>query len=663
MEHKKVAAPPSSEMPYITSVSVENFKSFRDKDVIPLPARGFLCIAGANGAGKSNLLDAVCFALGAPPILLRAKKLSDLVHSPKIRTLVELTIVQDSGEKVRAASIVVEGSRFYLWNGSRTPKNRFDEILNGLGLSLGNSGTVVIWRMTQSDNRAELSAPALFECLCHVSGAKLFEKKFADAQKRIVEAKASLVKVQGGLNSLRSQIEKEKAILFDDESVSNLQEFLRVQLPEQKASISGRLHALEAEEWRTKECESTKMIEDLELHIADLQSCISTQEASLIPSTEPLKAESKLFEAQQMRFRDATAALYCHKNKLQELKENAIHCKAFHSSLRALSASIHAKGMIEKPNIQQRCDRLKNKLRVMQERLLSLEASSEVERISGKDIFEESLEELKSIHNTTKDSYVRATQKVKDAHSKMLDLVADADIRINGHDVLQDRCTVLSAKISDFWKSSSTEIENYNCSSTQSSDFGMSILSELERKMHEFEIEASKIEARIKSASAKLSCWVPDAKKSTSNSLLGGGYLFQSIKVKETHMIPLDCILAPSLCVQIFDTTTASMLYAEEAKKCGLSARIWSLDRIDVPRGSLARRRFTLLEKIRTKLPDLFEASKVIDPITLIDYDKANPAIAAALTKAISNWMIVDSDETAKNVLFNSACKRTRRGK
>ena len=47
---------------FIRSVSATNFKSFRDFHVPFDP--GFNVICGSNGAGKSNLIDAIGFAFG-----------------------------------------------------------------------------------------------------------------------------------------------------------------------------------------------------------------------------------------------------------------------------------------------------------------------------------------------------------------------------------------------------------------------------------------------------------------------------------------------------------------------------------------------------------------------------------------------------------------------
>ena len=71
----------------ITCLSIEGFKSFAGKVSIEV-GPGLSCVVGVNGSGKSNVLDAFCFALTldagnrgiAGRALLRCRVLAELVH-------------------------------------------------------------------------------------------------------------------------------------------------------------------------------------------------------------------------------------------------------------------------------------------------------------------------------------------------------------------------------------------------------------------------------------------------------------------------------------------------------------------------------------------------------------------------------------------------------
>ena len=80
----------------LTSIEVADFKSFRSitsieepveadrSDARPLivgPFAPFSAVVGPNGVGKSNLIDAVCFALGERPPNLRVKRLNVILNN------------------------------------------------------------------------------------------------------------------------------------------------------------------------------------------------------------------------------------------------------------------------------------------------------------------------------------------------------------------------------------------------------------------------------------------------------------------------------------------------------------------------------------------------------------------------------------------------------
>lgn len=48
----------------ITAIHLENFKSWYGKHTITLDANKFMAIVGANGSGKSNIIDSLLFVFG-----------------------------------------------------------------------------------------------------------------------------------------------------------------------------------------------------------------------------------------------------------------------------------------------------------------------------------------------------------------------------------------------------------------------------------------------------------------------------------------------------------------------------------------------------------------------------------------------------------------------
>ena len=67
---------------HVESVSARAFKTFHEVEV-KLPSSRLVSLEGANGCGKTNLLEAVCLCLapGCPPATLRARELKELICS------------------------------------------------------------------------------------------------------------------------------------------------------------------------------------------------------------------------------------------------------------------------------------------------------------------------------------------------------------------------------------------------------------------------------------------------------------------------------------------------------------------------------------------------------------------------------------------------------
>ena len=66
---------------YLSALRVKAFKSVGPEWLeVPLD-KGLLCLVGANGSGKSSLLDSICFAAGCTPSAFGVARLADLQNS------------------------------------------------------------------------------------------------------------------------------------------------------------------------------------------------------------------------------------------------------------------------------------------------------------------------------------------------------------------------------------------------------------------------------------------------------------------------------------------------------------------------------------------------------------------------------------------------------
>lgn len=85
---------------HIHQITIDNFKSFAEKTVIPFE-EGFTTVSGPNGSGKSNIIDSVLFCLGlSTSRTMRAEKLSDLINnlSKRKEAIVAITFRKDKDD-------------------------------------------------------------------------------------------------------------------------------------------------------------------------------------------------------------------------------------------------------------------------------------------------------------------------------------------------------------------------------------------------------------------------------------------------------------------------------------------------------------------------------------------------------------------------------------
>uniref|UniRef100_A0A3P8SNC3 Structural maintenance of chromosomes protein n=1 Tax=Amphiprion percula TaxID=161767 RepID=A0A3P8SNC3_AMPPE len=126
-------------MSYLKQIEVENFKSWRGKQVIG-PFMRFNCIIGTNGSGKSNVMDAVSFAMGERAAALRVKHPEDLIHGAHIgqpvsdTASVAIRFCDDEDQETVFCRTISEASSEYRINGVRLTLAEYTEELQKIGI-------------------------------------------------------------------------------------------------------------------------------------------------------------------------------------------------------------------------------------------------------------------------------------------------------------------------------------------------------------------------------------------------------------------------------------------------------------------------------------------------------------------------------------------------
>ncbi|CEF70232.1 Structural maintenance of chromosomes protein 4 [Strongyloides ratti] len=90
----------SGERLVISSIDVENFKSYYGRQTIGPLHKNFSAIIGPNGSGKSNVIDSLLFVFGFRASSIRSKKISSLIHSSNGKENINYCYVQINFVKI-----------------------------------------------------------------------------------------------------------------------------------------------------------------------------------------------------------------------------------------------------------------------------------------------------------------------------------------------------------------------------------------------------------------------------------------------------------------------------------------------------------------------------------------------------------------------------------
>ena len=190
----------------IEQLRLKNFKSFRQAK-IPL-AKGFTTIAGANGTGKSNLLDAILFGLGITSLkMVRASKLTDLVNSGAKENYAQVEVtLKDGGKEFELnRTIDKQGKSVFRLNGKRVTLNEVSTLLNELNVRPDGYNIVVQGDVTRI---IEMNAAQRREIIDDLAGLKEFDDKKMEALRDLDKVDVKIKEVKIVLNEREARLEQ-----------------------------------------------------------------------------------------------------------------------------------------------------------------------------------------------------------------------------------------------------------------------------------------------------------------------------------------------------------------------------------------------------------------------------------------------------------------------
>jgi structural maintenance of chromosome 3 (chondroitin sulfate proteoglycan 6) len=201
---------------HIKSITISNFRSFRQQPEIESFSPGTNSIIGRNGSGKSNLFDAVQFCLLAPKFAnLRQEERQALLHegsgSAAVNAFVEIVFDnsdhrfqhENSDEVVLRRTIGLKKDEFFLQR-KRATKAEIQSLLEGAGFSKSNPYFIV--QQGKIQDLCTMSDAARLNLLKEVAGTTVYDEKKAESLAKMEENNTSIQKISEMLHSIEERL-------------------------------------------------------------------------------------------------------------------------------------------------------------------------------------------------------------------------------------------------------------------------------------------------------------------------------------------------------------------------------------------------------------------------------------------------------------------------
>ncbi|NOZ81564.1 MAG: AAA family ATPase [Candidatus Micrarchaeota archaeon] len=285
-------------MPRIRKLKLHGFKSFAKKTVITFPAN-YSVICGANGSGKSNVLDAVCFVLGRISAKsLRADRMKEVIYhgwkNKKPSEFAEVSITFDNSdgifpvddkEVVVSRRINRKGISIYKLNGKTVTREKVLEILGKAGIRPDGYNIILQGDVTDIIEMSPLERRTIID---EISGISEYEEKRKKAERELSTVEERLKEVRIRLNERFTVLEK----LRQEAEAAERYQKLSKELEVLRASLA-KIRLEEADESMKKLVEK---LDELEKEGEKIETEFSRAESELDEAEKKLRDfESKVF--------------------------------------------------------------------------------------------------------------------------------------------------------------------------------------------------------------------------------------------------------------------------------------------------------------------------------------------------------------------------------
>ena len=207
-------------MPYIKKIELKGFKSFGPQTVKVVLDKGFTAITGPNGSGKTNIVDAVLFALGelstkrlraenAAKLIFHGSEKAEIERAKMAKVIIQFDnadgrIPVDTVAVTVSREVYRNGQSIYRLNGRRISRAHILEILSMAGLSSTSQNIILQGTITRLTDIAPMERRKIIEDLI---GIAQYDAEKAEAEEKLRAADISLRTAMGRIDEVQRRVD------------------------------------------------------------------------------------------------------------------------------------------------------------------------------------------------------------------------------------------------------------------------------------------------------------------------------------------------------------------------------------------------------------------------------------------------------------------------
>jgi len=332
---------------YLSKLDLHGFKSFADETTMTF-APGVTAIVGPNGCGKSNIVDAVRWAIGEQrPTVLRSEKMENVIFNgtadrkPLGMAEVQLTIENNRGVLPTEYSEVTIGRRLfrdgkseYLMNGTQCRLKDITDLFMDTGMGADAYSVIELKMIDELLSGSTEDRRRMFE---EAAGITRYKMRRKQALRKLDNTQTDLDRIRDLTDEISTQVDRLKRQAEKAQQYKEAETELR-RLELLLAQVERNRLVEKQKELQQKQAEQADAAEALqgeeeaaEKRLTDLRETLTEQEATLRERREALqehRATVRDLESEQRLQRERLDRARRDRDRTQEALEEAAQRRA-----------------------------------------------------------------------------------------------------------------------------------------------------------------------------------------------------------------------------------------------------------------------------------------------------------------------------------------------